>query len=40
MCGKEEPTMKRAMVNILFAVLVIAAQIFLESMKKSKKACK
>ncbi len=32
--------MKRAVVNFLFALLVVAAQIFLESMKKSKKACK
>ena len=35
-CGKEEPTMRRAMVNILFAVLVIAAEKFIESMNKSK----
>ncbi len=32
--------MKRAMVNILFVVLVAAAEIFIEAMKKSKKACK
>jgi len=32
--------MKRAMVNILFTVLVAAAELFLDSMKKSKKACK
>ncbi len=32
--------MKRAMVNILFALLVAAAEIFIETMKKSKKACK
>ena len=32
--------MKLAMVNILFAVLVAAAKIFIETMKKSKKACK
>jgi len=32
--------MKRAMVNILFGVLVIVAELFLESIKKSKKACK
>ncbi len=38
--GKEEPTMKRAMVNILFVVLAIAAELFLDSMKKSKKASK
>ncbi len=29
--------MKRAVVNILFAVLVAAAEIFIETMKKSKK---
>ena len=40
MSGKEEPTMKRAMVNILFAMLVAAAEIFIATMKKSKKACK
>jgi hypothetical protein len=38
--GKEEPTMNRAVVNILFAVLVAAAEIFIEVMKQSKKACK
>ncbi len=32
--------MKRAMVNFLFAVLVIAAELFIEAMKQSKKACK
>ena len=32
--------MKRAMVNIVFAVLAIAAELFIEAMKKSKKACK
>ncbi len=32
--------MKRAMVNILFVVLVAAAEIFIETMKKSNKACK
>ena len=32
--------MKRAMVNILFVVLVAAAEIFIETMKKSKKASK
>ena len=32
--------MNRAVVNILFAVLVAAAEIFMETMKKSKKACK
>jgi hypothetical protein len=30
--------MKRAMVSILFAVLVAAAEIFIETMKTSKKA--
>ncbi len=39
-CGKEEPTMKRAMVNILFALLVAAAEIFIATMKKSNKASK
>jgi len=33
----EEPTMKRAVVNILFALLVVAAETFIETMKKSKK---
>ena len=32
--------MKRSMVNILFAVLVAAAEIFIETVKKSKKARK
>ncbi len=32
--------MKRAMVNILFAVLVAAAQLFIEPTKKSNKARK
>ncbi len=32
--------MKRAVVNILFAVLVAAAEIFIETMKKSNKARK
>ncbi len=40
MCGKEEPTMKRAVVNFLFALLVAAAEIFIETTKKSKKARK
>jgi len=32
--------MKRAVVNILFAVLVAAAEIFIESVKKSNEASK
>ncbi len=36
MCGKEGLTMNRAVVNILFALLVAAAEIFIETMKKSK----
>ena len=32
--------MKRALVNILFVLLVAAAEIFIETMKQSKKACK
>jgi len=39
-CGKEEPTMNRAVVKVLFAMLVAAAEIFIEVMKQSKKACK
>jgi hypothetical protein len=37
---REGPTMKRAVVRILFAALVAAAEIFIETMKQSKKACK
>ncbi len=32
--------MNRTVVNILFAVLVAAAEIFIATMKQSKKACK
>ena len=32
--------MNRAVVNVLFAVLVAAAEIFIETMKKSNKASK
>ncbi len=32
--------MKRAVVKVLFVVLVAPAEIFVETMKKSKKACK
>ncbi len=32
--------MNRTVINILFALLVAAAEIFIESTKKSKKACK
>ncbi len=40
MCGKEEPKMNRAVVKVLSAVLVAAAEIFIATMKQSKKACK
>jgi hypothetical protein len=32
--------MERALVKLLFAVLVAAAEILMETMKKSNKACK
>jgi hypothetical protein len=39
-CGTEGLTMNRAVVKLLFALLVAAAEIFIEIMKKSNKACK